>query len=88
MATCRITWLAVLVVVLLPASRADAAWTATQEADCQVEIPDTQPHLRVTWDGGCRQGKVEGRGMLSFSNGGRSPSIVASASCCATSAPI
>ena len=55
----------------LLAARAEAAWVTTQGTGCQAEIPGSTTSLRAAWDGECRVGKVEGRGLLRISDGGR-----------------
>ena len=46
-----------------------AKWFPTDLVNCLVWNPDPQPEETVTWSGKCLNGKVNGVGVLSWSNG-------------------
>ena len=47
----------------------EAKWFATDKINCFVWNPQPQPQETVTWSGECSNGKVNGVGILSWSNG-------------------
>ena len=46
-----------------------AKWFPTDKINCLVWNPEPQPLETVTWSGECSNGKVNGIGILSWSNG-------------------
>ena len=47
----------------------EAKWFPTDKINCLVWNPEPQPQETVTWSGECSNGKVNGVGILSWSNG-------------------
>jgi hypothetical protein len=47
----------------------EAKWFPTDKINCLVWNPEPQPLETVTWSGECSNGKVNGIGILSWSNG-------------------
>jgi len=54
----------------VPAADNDTAWIADKRG-CKVANPFPQPDESVTWSGACKDGFVNGEGVLTFFLGGR-----------------
>jgi hypothetical protein len=57
------------VALVLYANFAHATWFADSNTGCSVKISSTEPVEAVHWSGPCVNGKAEGEGVLTASNG-------------------